>query len=422
MLKKSMKKALTLKLIASFIITFLFYKYNVISAHADSKACSVGDCECITLSVTVNDSSAPPNPVSSAFVSVTAQPFVSPQLTDSSGVADLDIRDISGNRLLFNISGPIRIEKAGSTAQVALEHIIQTRPHLTGSFSCSASATLSTFSPGTVLCPSGVSGTVQNNSGTGIEGAYVSIGVVEADGSPGLRGTNTGNAGHWSIGFPNLSVANITITAAGFQSKVLPAQCDTGVVRLTPSGAATACDEIRGKVKDSFGNAVQGARVFIDGGNTGVTTDVAGAWSYDGGGTGFTASVVSAERSGATGSTTNISLAGSGLCVAGDIIISSAGGPGGPGGPGFPGANLPTAAVPEKLMGNIQLLAIAIGTIIAIIRIILGALQIAGGGDNPIALEAGRDMITSSILGLLVILFAVTLLRVIGSSVLGIIN
>jgi len=31
-------------------------------------------------------------------------------------------------------------------------------------------------------------------------------------------------------------------------------------------------------------------------------------------------------------------------------------------------------------------------------------------------------MITSSILGLLVILFAVTLLRVIGSSVLGIIN
>ncbi|PIS13099.1 hypothetical protein COT69_00465, partial [candidate division WWE3 bacterium CG09_land_8_20_14_0_10_39_24] len=61
-------------------------------------------------------------------------------------------------------------------------------------------------------------------------------------------------------------------------------------------------------------------------------------------------------------------------------------------------------------------------TIIAIIRIILGALQIAGGGDNPIALEAGRDMITSSILGLLVILFAVTLLRVIGSSVLGIIN
>jgi len=108
------------------------------------------------------------------------------------------------------------------------------------------------------------------------------------------------------------------------------------------------------------------------------------------------------------------------ICTASTILSPYVPPPGsGVGGPP-PGGTSATPANPQKLMYNIQMLAIGLGALIAVIRIIFGAFKLMREGDNPIALEEGRDMITSSILGLLVILFAVTLLRIILSNVLGI--
>lgn len=108
------------------------------------------------------------------------------------------------------------------------------------------------------------------------------------------------------------------------------------------------------------------------------------------------------------------------ICTASTILFPivppAAGGVGGT----PPGGTSATAANPQKLMSNIQKLAIGLGAFIAVIRIIFGAFKLMSEGDNPIALEEGRDMITSSILGLLVILFAVTLLKIILTNVLGI--
>ncbi|MFH1565843.1 MAG: carboxypeptidase-like regulatory domain-containing protein [bacterium] len=325
-----MKKALTLKFIAVFIITFLFYKYNVTNTYADSRACSVGDCKCKSLSVTVSTGTTA-TPVIGATVSTVAVDDstgggVSSARTDSSGNALLDIRDIRGNIILFNITGPTTVTHDNyKTAIIALENVIQSRPKLTGSWSCSTTTTLTPLptSP-PIICNSGVSGIVVGTSGNRIKNALVKVTTIALP-----LETSTNSEGEWTISFHPLTVTGITISATGYQTVTLPPQCSTGIIELTSTTTST-------------------------------TTTTA--------------------------------------------------------------TPLPDPIVPATLMGKVQNLAIAIGAIIAIIRIILGGLKLSGSGDNPIALEEGRDMITSSILGLLVILFAVTLLRVIGSSVLGIIK
>ena len=61
-----------------------------------------------------------------------------------------------------------------------------------------------------------------------------------------------------------------------------------------------------------------------------------------------------------------------------------------------------------------------IGGLIAFILIIIGGLQIILSAGNPDRVKAGKEMITSAIAGLLLIIFAVFILRLIGYDILKI--
>ena len=64
--------------------------------------------------------------------------------------------------------------------------------------------------------------------------------------------------------------------------------------------------------------------------------------------------------------------------------------------------------------------AIAIGGVIAFILIIIGGLQIILSAGNPDRVKAGKELITSAITGLILIIFAVLILRIIGYDILQI--
>lgn len=65
-------------------------------------------------------------------------------------------------------------------------------------------------------------------------------------------------------------------------------------------------------------------------------------------------------------------------------------------------------------------ISITVGGIIAFILIIAGAFQIILSAGNPDRVKAGKEMITSAIAGLLLIIFAVFILRLIGYDILKI--
>lgn len=62
--------------------------------------------------------------------------------------------------------------------------------------------------------------------------------------------------------------------------------------------------------------------------------------------------------------------------------------------------------------------AIGIGGGIAFLLMIVGVFQIITSGGNPDKLKAGQELITSAIMGLLMIIFSVFLLRLIGVQIL----
>ena len=64
--------------------------------------------------------------------------------------------------------------------------------------------------------------------------------------------------------------------------------------------------------------------------------------------------------------------------------------------------------------------AMGIGGLIAFILIIIGGLQIILSAGNPDRVKAVKEMITSAIAGLLLIIFAVFILRLIGYDILKI--
>ena len=175
-------------------------------------------------------------------------------------------------------------------------------------------------------------------------------------------------------------------------------------------------------VEDNAGARLSGTTVIITGTGITGTTDANGTFFHnicgaDPAGNSIPVTTVTAQKSGYM-SQTMIPTANNFRCTALMKLQPSAVGPGvtAPSPPSVP------PLIADKFVGNVQLMGIALGVIIAIIRIILGTYKLMSGGDDPIALEEGRDMITSSILGLLVILFAVTLFRIIASNILGIIN
>lgn len=61
-----------------------------------------------------------------------------------------------------------------------------------------------------------------------------------------------------------------------------------------------------------------------------------------------------------------------------------------------------------------------IGGVIAFILIVIGGFQIILSAGNPDRIKAGKEMITSAIAGLLLIIFAVFILRLIGYDILKI--
>lgn len=65
-------------------------------------------------------------------------------------------------------------------------------------------------------------------------------------------------------------------------------------------------------------------------------------------------------------------------------------------------------------------LAIRIAGAIAIILVIIGGFRVGLSHGDPEALQAGRDMITSAIIGLVFILLATVILGILGVDVIGI--
>jgi Co/Zn/Cd efflux system component len=63
---------------------------------------------------------------------------------------------------------------------------------------------------------------------------------------------------------------------------------------------------------------------------------------------------------------------------------------------------------------------IGIGGVVAFLLIVFGGFQIILSAGNPEKIKAGKEMITSAIAGLLLIIFSVFILRLIGVNILGI--
>ena len=65
-------------------------------------------------------------------------------------------------------------------------------------------------------------------------------------------------------------------------------------------------------------------------------------------------------------------------------------------------------------------IAMGLGGVIAFILIVFGAFQIILSGGNPDRVKAGKEMITSAIAGLLLIVFSILILKLIGQDILDI--
>jgi hypothetical protein len=79
--------------------------------------------------------------------------------------------------------------------------------------------------------------------------------------------------------------------------------------------------------------------------------------------------------------------------------------------------------VPSTVNGFVQKLlpfAMGLGGGIAFLLMLFGALQIMTSAGNPDKLNAGRELVTSAIVGLMLIIFSIFILRLIGAQILGV--
>lgn len=74
---------------------------------------------------------------------------------------------------------------------------------------------------------------------------------------------------------------------------------------------------------------------------------------------------------------------------------------------------------PAKFVNAILRIAIGMAGGIAFLLIIYGGFRLALSSGDPKAIQEGRDIITSAIVGLIIIVLSVFLLRVIGIDILG---
>ena len=75
---------------------------------------------------------------------------------------------------------------------------------------------------------------------------------------------------------------------------------------------------------------------------------------------------------------------------------------------------------PQQFIGQILGIAVGIGGGIAFLLILFGGFQILTSAGNPEKLNAGKELITSAITGLLIIIFSLFILRLIGFNIFGI--
>ncbi len=75
---------------------------------------------------------------------------------------------------------------------------------------------------------------------------------------------------------------------------------------------------------------------------------------------------------------------------------------------------------PQQFIGEILRIGIGVGGGIAFLLILFGGFQIMTSAGNPEQLTAGREVISSAITGLLLIIFSIFLLRLIGYNILEI--
>lgn len=75
---------------------------------------------------------------------------------------------------------------------------------------------------------------------------------------------------------------------------------------------------------------------------------------------------------------------------------------------------------PKLFIGRILGISVGIGGGIAFLLILFGGFQILTSAGNPEKLNAGKELITSAITGLLIIVFSLFILRLIGFTIFGI--
>jgi len=75
---------------------------------------------------------------------------------------------------------------------------------------------------------------------------------------------------------------------------------------------------------------------------------------------------------------------------------------------------------PNNLLGSILRLGLGLAGGIAFLLILFGGLQIMTSAGNPEQLNAGRELISSAIIGLILVLFSIFLLQFIGVNIIGI--
>lgn len=75
---------------------------------------------------------------------------------------------------------------------------------------------------------------------------------------------------------------------------------------------------------------------------------------------------------------------------------------------------------PADLIQDVLKFGVGIGGGVAFLMMLLGAFQMLTSAGNPETLQAGKDRLTSAVIGLLIIIFSVLLLQIIGFDILGI--
>jgi hypothetical protein len=75
---------------------------------------------------------------------------------------------------------------------------------------------------------------------------------------------------------------------------------------------------------------------------------------------------------------------------------------------------------PAEFTKDIMKFVLGIAGGLAFLMMLLGAFQILSSADNPDTLKAGRERLTSAVIGLLLVIFAILLLQIIGIGILDI--